>query len=426
MNSTRSSLSSSLIRRLLSCGLLVCLSLALPLSVTNVIAKPSEEKFALVVGNGAYTEGRLANPTKDALLMGETLKSLGFTLVGGRAHTDITKEDLSLQIIELGDQLKRTRGVGVFYFAGHGMQIDGQNYLIPIGAKLDREEHIKIYGVSMDEVMSQMEGAQNRLNLIVLDACRNNPFTSAYRSATRGLKLQSAPGGTMILYSTRPGKVSLDGDGKNSPFTRALTKQMRTPGLKLEEVMRATINDVETETKGQQTPWQEGFVRESYSFVAPTPAPAPAAAAAPAPAPAAAPAPVPTPARAPARAPAPVPKPRPEPVASLDSSATFKRTAPASATPGFFEATPTFTYVALGVGVVAHAVNLLLPATNASIINGAFYGAIGAYALTGVGVGVGVVRMVSGAPTQDPQEQMNARALQMPGARVFTLLSGEF
>ncbi|MBM4290479.1 MAG: caspase family protein [Deltaproteobacteria bacterium] len=389
---------------------LSALILLSPLPLAHA-APASEEKFALVVGNGAYDEGRLVNPAQDALLMGETLKALGFTLVGGRAHTDLKKDELSLHIIELGDQLKRTRGVGLFYFAGHGMQIEGQNYLIPVGAKLDREEFIRIYGVSMEEVMGQMESAQNRLNLIILDACRNNPFTSAYRSATRGLKLQSAPGGTMILYSTRPGKVSLDGDSANSPFTRALTQQMRQPGLKLEEVMRQTINEVERETKGQQTPWQEGFVRESFSFTpaaAPAPAPAPVAVAAPTP------------------APAPAPAPAPVTVAAAPSAA-LTAEAPAPAAPTFLEATPTFTYIALSAGVLAHALNVLLPNASAGVINGAFYGALGAYGVAGVGVGVGLVRMASpAAPPAGAEPALNARALTPDGARVFTLLSGEF
>jgi uncharacterized caspase-like protein len=385
-----------------------------PLSSRAETGGLSNEKFALVVGNGAYTEGPLANPTQDAVLMGQTLKSLGFTLIGGKAHTNLKKEELSLHIIELGDQLRRTRGVGFFYFAGHGMQIEGQNYLIPVGAKLDREEYIRIYGVSMEEVMNQMESAQNRLNLIVLDACRNNPFTSAYRSATRGLKLQSAPGGTMVLYSTRPGKVSLDGDSRNSPFTLALTQQMRKPGLNLEEVMRATINEVERETKGQQTPWQEGFVRESFSFN-PAPVAAPMAAAPMAAAPVAA-APM---AAAPMAA-----APMAEPFAAMPPMTTALATT-AHDTPSFFSVTPTFTYIALGAGVIAHALNLVLPTDQSSVINGAFYGAIGAYVVTGVGVGVGVARM-AGSTAHETHQQMNARALEVPGSRVFTVFSGEF
>jgi hypothetical protein len=241
---------------------LIFWSLILP----NSYAVP---KYALVIGNGAYSHGQLKNATYDAELMAETLKELGFEIVGGQALTDLSKEEMSLEIIKFGDHLRTTKGVGLFYFAGHGVQVKGRNYLIPIGAKLDREEYVKVYGVEVDEVLAQMEVAQNKMNLMVLDACRNNPFQSSYRSATRGLKMQSAPSGTLILYSTRPGMVAKDGQGKNSPFTNSLTANMKRPGLKIEEVMRETIKDVERKTRQEQTPWQEGFVREDFYFIQP-------------------------------------------------------------------------------------------------------------------------------------------------------------
>ena len=229
----------------------------------------AQAKHALVIGNSNYKHGKLKNADADAKLMAKTLDNLGFELVGGKALTNLTKEEMSLKIISFGDKLRTTKGIGVFYFAGHGVQVNGRNYLIPLNAKMDREEYVKVYGVEVDEVLAQMEVAQNKMNLMILDACRNNPFSSSYRSVTRGLKMQSAPSGTLILYSTRPGMVAQDGRGRNSPFTTALTSHMKKPGLKIEEVMRETIKEVELRTRKKQTPWQEGFVRDDFYFVKP-------------------------------------------------------------------------------------------------------------------------------------------------------------
>ena len=229
----------------------------------------AQAKHALVIGNSNYKHGKLKNAYHDAKLMAKTLDNLGFELVGGKALTNLSKEEMSLEIIRFGDMLRTTKGIGVFYFAGHGVQVNGRNYLIPLNAKMDREEYVKVYGVEVDEILAQMEVAQNKMNLMILDACRNNPFSSSYRSITRGLKMQSAPSGTLILYSTRPSMVAQDGRGRNSPFTTALTSHMKRPGLKIEEVMRETIKDVERRTRKKQTPWQEGFVRDDFYFVKP-------------------------------------------------------------------------------------------------------------------------------------------------------------
>lgn len=246
-------------------GIFFPLCVILSLSM-NAYAK---SKFALIIGNGSYQVGPLKNPTHDAKLMGETLRTLGFELIGGKAQLNLNREQLSTRILQFGDKLRTTKGVGVFYFAGHGVQVKGENYLIPIGAKLEREEHISIYTVPVSHVLQQMEGANNKLNLMILDACRNNPFVSKTRSLTRGIKINSAPSGTLILYATRPGMVSLDGETANSPFTKALTQNMKKQGYKIEDVMRSTIKQVEQETDLRQTPWQEGFVREEFYFVKP-------------------------------------------------------------------------------------------------------------------------------------------------------------
>ncbi len=230
-----------------------------------------ERRVALVIGNGAYKASPLANPPNDARLMAKTLKETGFELVGRKAHVNVNKERMQELILEFGQQLKRSGGVGLFFFAGHGMQVGGENYLIPVGAmkKIGSEGAVKIYSVSVGEVLLGMEEARNRLNLVVLDACRNNPFKRSFRTGTRGLASVSAPSGTMMLYATKPGDVASDGARGNGPFTRALAKHMKNPGIKLEDVVKKTVLEVESETRQAQTPWSEGVLRGDFYFLVP-------------------------------------------------------------------------------------------------------------------------------------------------------------
>jgi hypothetical protein len=154
--------------------------------------------------------------------------------------------------------------VGLFYYAGHGIQSNGNNYLIPVDAKLGKKSHLEIYGVNANWVLVQMEEAKNPLNLMVLDACRNNPFGRSWqRGINQGLARMNAPRGTMI---SRPGKVAADGTGANSPFTRALAKAMVKPGLTLSDVFIETRNTVMASTGGNQVPWVEGGLTSRFYF----------------------------------------------------------------------------------------------------------------------------------------------------------------
>ncbi len=238
----------------------------------------AQERYALIIGNSDYQTSPLKNPENDARLMGETLREAGFKLIGDEAHTNLTREQMLEQILAFNKILRHSKAVGLFYFAGHGVQIEGENYLVPINAPLDDAEVSRIYSVSLGEVLKGMESAHNEMNLIILDACRNNPFKGRSRSLTRGLKLVSAPSGTLIWYATRPGEVAADGDGEHGPFTQALTNSIKVSGRNADEVLRATINEVESQTNRAQTPWQEGFLREEFYFTPPKavqPPPAP-------------------------------------------------------------------------------------------------------------------------------------------------------
>ena len=215
-----------------------------------------EPRIALVIGNSAYKDAPLANPVNDARLMAETLRGLGFEVI---ERTDANLREMRLAIFELGDRLEAAgkEAVGLFYYAGHGVQVDGQNYLIPLNAEIEKERHVAIEAVGASRVLSQMEFAGNRVNFVILDACRNNPLTRGFRSQLRGLAKMNAPTGSLVAYSTGPGDVADDGDGANSPYTLALSQAMKTPGVAAEKMFKLVRNSVREATKEKQTPWEE-------------------------------------------------------------------------------------------------------------------------------------------------------------------------
>jgi formylglycine-generating enzyme required for sulfatase activity len=223
------------------------------------------KRVALVIGNSAYQHtAKLSNPQNDASLMAKTLRRLGFDVL---ARTNLTQIGMKIAITEFGERLEKAGkdAVGLFYYAGHGIQSNGNNYLIPVDAKLGKKSHLEIYGVNANWVLAQMEEAKNPLNLMVLDACRNNPFGRSWqRGINQGLARMDAPRGTMIAYATRPGKVAADGTGANSPYTRALAKAMVKPGLTLSDVFIETRNTVMASTGGNQVPWEEGGLTSRF------------------------------------------------------------------------------------------------------------------------------------------------------------------
>jgi len=223
----------------------------------------AERKVALVIGNGAYKHAPpLANPVNDARLMAESLKAIGFELVNGRALTDIAGKTEMEQAVRRFGELIRGGGVGLFYYAGHGVQVDGKNYLIPVGADVAAKTHIKYELVDADYILDEMASSNTSVNVIILDACRNNPFAGrGLRAVTPGLASVMAPKGTLVAYSTAPGKTAADGKGRNSPFTSALAKAIRAPGLRIEDVFMQVGAEVEQATAGEQSPWKSDNLR---------------------------------------------------------------------------------------------------------------------------------------------------------------------
>jgi uncharacterized caspase-like protein len=188
------------------------------------------ERVALVVGNSSCEHvPALDNPINDAKLMAETLRGLGFTLVGDAAQLNLDKAAFDKAVQEFGTKLQGA-DVGLFYYAGHGLQVRGANYLVPINANPTREADVDFQMLDAALILRQMEGSGTRLNLVILDACRNNPFGGrGLRASGGGLAQMQAPEGTLISYATQPGNVAQDGADGNSPYTKALAATMRTP-----------------------------------------------------------------------------------------------------------------------------------------------------------------------------------------------------
>jgi TPR repeat protein len=231
--------------------------------VTSAPRAQAESRTALVIGNSGYGVRPLPNPKNDATLISETLKSVGFDVA---TVIDGSQAQMKAAVLEFGRKLNTPDSVAVFYYAGHGVQVDGENYLIPVGEDIRDQEEVALNGVNLNDVLKTMERANSRLNLAILDACRDNPFSSRSRSGASGLAEVDAPSGTMIAYATAPGRVALDGTGTNSPYTAALAAAIPAEGAALEEVFRNTRRKVLEVTKNRQTPWEHSSLTGEFYF----------------------------------------------------------------------------------------------------------------------------------------------------------------
>jgi TPR repeat protein/uncharacterized caspase-like protein len=244
----------------------------------TVAAPPaSEQRVALVIGNASYAEAPLRNPVNDATDVAAALRELGFQVT---LRTNARQRDMKQAIRDFGEQLARG-GVGLFYFAGHGVQSRGRNFLMPIGAQIEREAHIEDESVDANFVLAQMEEARNRVNIVILDACRNNPYSRGFRSAARGLAQMDASSGTLIAFATSPGSIAADGEGRNGVYTKHLLRQVREPGLPVELMLKRVRDGVITETKERQIPWESSSLRGADFYFRPSDTPVSVAAIAP-------------------------------------------------------------------------------------------------------------------------------------------------
>lgn len=232
-------------------------------SPQNKYAK--EKRLALVIGNSNYTYGRsLANPINDARALKKTLEDLGFMVI---KYENSNQKTMKKAIDEFGKKLKDC-SIGLFFYAGHGVQFKGNNYLIPVDAKLENENDTEYDTVRADRVLAKMESSRSKINIVILDACRNNPFERRWRrgSNRNGLAFMNAPSGTIIAYATSPGNTASDGNGFNGLYTSALLKHIKTKGITIEQMfkrVRATTMEL---SNNKQVPWESTSLKGDFYF----------------------------------------------------------------------------------------------------------------------------------------------------------------
>jgi uncharacterized caspase-like protein len=260
--------------------ILLALGLSLALSASSAWAERAsklepagpapnnnERRTALVIGNSAYKSAPLRNPVNDARAIAQLLSEVGFSVT---LLEDATEAGMIRAIRNFGDDLLRG-GVGLFYYAGHGMQVRGTNYLIPVGADIQREDEVEYQAVDADRVLSKMESAKNGLNIVILDACRNNPFARSFRSSKNGLAEMNAPTGTLIAFATAPGSVAADGDGDQGLYAKHLLPAIREPGLQIERLFKQVRIAVTKDTGDRQVPWESSSLKGDFYFIRPDP-----------------------------------------------------------------------------------------------------------------------------------------------------------
>jgi len=219
------------------------------------------KRVALVIGNSNYRDAPLRNPANDASDIAAALKRLNFNVV---LIKNASERDMKRAIRSFGQSLSAAE-VRLFYYAGHGMQVRGTNYLIPLGAEVSAEDEVEYEAVDAGLVLSKMRSSSPGVNIILLDACRNNPFARSFRSGSRGLARMDAPTGTIIAYATAPGGVAADGSGRNGLFTKHLLKHIERKGMALDDVLRRVRKGVAQETSSKQVPWaSESLLTEVF------------------------------------------------------------------------------------------------------------------------------------------------------------------
>jgi len=226
-------------------------------------SKVTGERLALVIGNSTYKSSPLKNPVRDAQDVSMSLRHLGFTVI---QKNNASLREMESAINQFHGTLKQG-GIGLFYYAGHGVQVDGKNYLVPTDAVIGSESDTKYECVDAGRVLGKMEDAGNSMNIVILDACRNNPFARSFRSASRGLVRMDAPTGSILAYSTAPGDIAADGSGRNGIYTKHLLQHMMTPGLDINSVFIRTRMAVIQETGGKQVPWESSSLTGIFYFV---------------------------------------------------------------------------------------------------------------------------------------------------------------
>lgn len=239
--------------------------------VLTWVQQPAWAKnYALLIGNSAYSIGALDNPANDAHDLANVLKSTGFdTTVILNQNADAMRQ----AIRDFGEKLRDNDGIGFFFFAGHGVQVAGENYLLPVGFPFRNENEVQTHAVSANLVLRYMEDAKSRVNVIVLDACRNNPFIKTRSLKSRGLAPMDAPSGSLVAFSTAPGTEASDGSGRNGLYTKHLMANLKVPGLTIEQVFKRVRESVENESEKEigrkQSPREESSLKGGDIYFVP-------------------------------------------------------------------------------------------------------------------------------------------------------------
>ena len=253
-------------------------------------ANAEEKKFALIIGNSEYQYASpLANPMNDAIDISEVLRTLGFDV---DIHVNATQEQMQNATNTFIKNLNETKGIGLFFYAGHGTQLEGINYLMPVEANIAEQSEIQKKGFDVAKLLNNMRIANNQTNIIILDACRDNPFSTkasqgqrsmsdaatatntkntrglvpATKAVSSGLSKLDAPPNTLIAFATAPGRTADDGHSRNSPYTRELLSTLQQEGLSVEQVFKTVRNNVITSSKGKQIPWESSSLVKEFYF----------------------------------------------------------------------------------------------------------------------------------------------------------------
>ncbi len=227
---------------------------------------PQGKRVALVIGNAKYKFSPLNNPVNDATDMAASLRSVGFDVIEVK---DANKRQMRAATRRFEDKLAAS-DVGLVYYSGHGVEVKGRNYLIPVDADIRREHEVEDQAFDAGNILRMMESLQGtekkRVNIMIVDACRNNDLARSWRSTNRGLARMDAPTGSFISFATAPGQVASDGNGRNSPFTKHLLQALKQPNVPIELVFKEVRRNVMAETAGEQVPWENSSLVGDFYF----------------------------------------------------------------------------------------------------------------------------------------------------------------
>ena len=258
-------------RRWLAQAGAIATSAALPLWVPRSYAQSQSTlnalpRVALIIGNTKYVEAPLKNPGNDAKAIAGELQKLGFKV---NLKLDAGKAQMAEAISSFTSDLAKTKCVGMFYYAGHGAQMGWRNYLIPVDADIEKLEDMKAKTIELNSLLDGLSKAKNPMNVIMLDACRDNPFGTKVPTEHKGLSQFDAPPGSLLAYATSPGNTAGDGTGANGLYTENLLREMAVPDAKIEDVMKRVRLNVRRKSEGQQIPWESTSLEEDFYFLPP-------------------------------------------------------------------------------------------------------------------------------------------------------------